>query len=138
VGSTPWAGPRASVAALAEARGRDAVVTGCLDLLAGKEPDAELVVGLAGPAARWGLDAGPDYWFRVWALRGLLWLWDERATDAVARAMDDDAWRVREMAAKVAARHRVDAALEQLVRLQDDPVARVRSAADRALRLLAG
>jgi hypothetical protein len=37
------------------------------------------------------------------------------------------------MAAKVVARHRVGGALEAVARLRDDPVARVRSAAERAV-----
>jgi hypothetical protein len=46
----------------------------------------------------------------------------------------DEAWRVREMAAKVAARHLVGDCTEALVRLRDVGVPRVRAAADRALR----
>lgn len=44
--------------------------------------DAELVLALGGPPARWavaGEPSGPPYWLRVWALRGLLWAWDEAA-----------------------------------------------------------
>jgi HEAT repeat protein len=70
----------------------------------------------------------------VWALRGLLWLWDDTATQAVIGALSDDAWRVREMAAKVAARHVLDDALDCLLTLQADPVVRVREAAARAVR----
>lgn len=136
--ASTWVGPRASVTELAQQRGRDTVVAACLDLLAGRDVDDAVVIALAGPAARWGLEGGPDHWLRVWALRGLLCLWDDAATAAVVQALHDDAWRVREMAAKVAARNRVDAALEPLVALQGDPVARVRAAAGRALQRLAG
>lgn len=51
-------------------------------------------------------------------------------------AASDDAWRVREMAAKVVARHQVDEALTTIAGLQGDQVARVRSAARRALSAL--
>lgn len=134
--SVPWAGPRRSVESLAARHGREPVVAACLDLLAGHEVGGDFVVGLGGPPARWALDggaSGPDYWLRVWALRGLLWLWDPAATSAVVEALADNAWRVREMAAKVTARHVLDEALPALLHLRDDPVARVRTAAARAV-----
>jgi HEAT repeat protein len=77
------------------------------------------------------------YWLRVWGARGLLWNWDARATDAVRRALSDEAWRVREMAAKLVARHVIDEAQPDVVELVHDPVPRVRAAASRALALLA-
>lgn len=140
MGSQTWAGPRRSVEALAAQYGREAVVRGCLDLLAGRDVEGQLVVGLGGPPARWAIQGGargPDYWLRVWALRGLLWLWDDVATHAVVAALGDESWRVREMAAKVVARHLVDPALSSVVALQQDPVARVRRAAERAVVRLA-
>ncbi len=73
------------------------------------------------------------YWFRVWALRGLLWSWDPSASDAVREALSDGSWRVREMAAKVVARHIMGEARSLVAELRDDPVPRVRSAAERAL-----
>jgi HEAT repeat protein len=63
----------------------------------------------------------------------LLWLWDEAAQAAVIAALDDEAWRVREMAAKVVARHRVEAALPAVLTRRQDPVSRVRRAAERAV-----
>lgn len=110
---------------------------GLLNLLAGHGVKGHFVFGLGGPPARWALDggdaSGPDYWLRVWALRGLLWLWDPVATSGVVKALADDAWRVREMAAKVTARHLLDEALPALLHLRDDSVARVRAAAARAV-----
>ncbi len=103
-------------------------MAGCVDLLGGGDGDAELVLALGGPSARWvvtGTEPGPPW--------GLLWEWDEVALPSVQEALADDAWRVREMALKVVARHRLDAALAAVVDLQDDPAARVRSAASRAL-----
>lgn len=67
------------------------------------------------------------------ARRGLLWAWAEAAVPAVLAGLTDEHWRVREMAAKVAARHRVDEALASLTLLSGDPVPRVRTAAERAL-----
>jgi len=127
--------PRESVEAECRERGRQAVVTGCVQLLEGDRVDPQLIVALGGPAASWVLTGdvgGPDYWLRVWAARGLLWAWDPSATPALIAAMSDPAWRVREMAAKVAARHLVGDALPTLQGLRDDSVPRVRAAADRA------
>ena len=72
-------------------------------------------------------------WLRVWATRGLLWAWDGRAVDSLRGALLDDAWRVREMAAKVVARHLVGDLLTNVATLRGDPVARVRHAAERAV-----
>lgn len=73
------------------------------------------------------------YWPRSWAARCLLYVWDEDATPVIIRATHDEAWRVREMAAKVVARHRVGDALDAVSAPLDDDVARVRAAADRAV-----
>jgi HEAT repeat protein len=103
----------------------------------GKGVDARLVLALAGPAARTVLDgesrADLSYWLRVWGARGLLWEWDESAAPALAAALADPAWRVREMAAKVVARHLLGDALAGVSILRDDPVPRVRAAATRAV-----
>lgn len=136
--------PRASVAAECARRGRRAVVEGCVDLLEGREVDDALIAALGVGAAGWVLDGhegGRDgYWPRVWAARGLLHTWDDAATSAVVRALGDPAWRVREMAAKVVARHRVGDAVEVVAALGadpgGDPVPRVRAASRRALAAL--
>lgn len=102
--------------------------------------DADLIVALGGPPARWavtGEPPGPPYWLRVWAARGLLWAWDDVALPSLVRALGDDAWRVREMALKVVVRHRLDDAVRAVADLQEDPVPRVRAAASRALIRLA-
>jgi hypothetical protein len=127
--------PRESVERECARRGRHEVVAGCIGLLAGGDVDAELVLALGGPPARWvvtGEASGPPYWLRVWALRGLLWAWEHEALPSVQASLDDDAWRVREMALKVVARHRLEDALARVVALRDDPSARVRAAAVRA------
>lgn len=131
--------PRESVEQECARRGKGEVVAGCIELLAGGDADAELILALGGPPARWvitGGQPGPPYWLRVWALRGLLWAWDEMALTSLERALTDDAWRVREMALKVVARHRLEDALATVVDLQEDPAARVSAAASRALMRL--
>ena len=85
-----------------------------------------------------GGGSGPDYWLRVWALRGLLRVWADTATPGVLSALTDDSWRVREMVAEVAARHRIDEAHDRLLILRDDPVARVRATASKAIQKITG
>ncbi|HYB14653.1 MAG TPA: HEAT repeat domain-containing protein [Streptosporangiaceae bacterium] len=115
------------------------MISGCIDLLEGREVDDGLVLALGGETAEYvlsGHEGGKGYWPRVWAARGLLHVWDDRATAAIIRAAADEAWRVREMAAKVVARHKVDGALSSMADLQGDRVPRVRSAAGRAIAVL--
>ncbi|GAB6987855.1 HEAT repeat domain-containing protein [Nocardioides sp.] len=132
--------PRESVEQECARRGKDEVVAGCVELLTKGDADPDLILALGGPPARWvvtGEPPGPPYWLRVWALRGLLWAWDARARSAVDTALQDEAWRVREMALRVVARHRLEDAVTTAADLQDDPNARVRAAASRALARLA-
>jgi HEAT repeat protein len=119
------------VAAAVRRFGNAEVALRCAALLRGGE-DSELLPYLAGPAV--GLTGGRvDYWPRVWGARGLRYAWDERAGPAVVDALTDRAWRVREMAAKVALQYELGEAAEALAALGADPVARVRAAAAAAL-----
>jgi hypothetical protein len=133
--------PRDSVMTECRMRGTADVVSGCVDLLAGGEADDALLLALGGPHAELVLHgrAGgrQGYWPRVWAARALLYAWDAMALPAVIAATADTAWRVREMAAKVIAHQCLGDALEAVARLRSDPVARVRTAAERAVRVLA-
>ncbi|WP_020580090.1 HEAT repeat domain-containing protein [Actinopolymorpha alba] len=128
--------PREHIEAECVRRGRESVLADCLALLRG-ETDPALLTSLTGPgtAEKYfdGAEHSDTYWFRVWALRGLLWSWDARAIDCVRTALTDGSWRVREMAAKVVARHLVEEASSEVADLMDDPVPRVRQAAERAL-----
>ncbi|HEX5189283.1 MAG TPA: HEAT repeat domain-containing protein [Streptosporangiaceae bacterium] len=132
--------PRQNIHAECERRGREAVVAGCISLLDGQGADEALIIALGGEAAPYvlsGGEGGPGgRWPRVWAARGLLRAWDEAATPAIIRATSDDAWRVREMAAKVVAKHKVGDAIEAVVALAEDHVPRVRTAASRAVMTL--
>ncbi|QDP94673.1 hypothetical protein FOE78_00950 [Microlunatus elymi] len=70
------------------------------------------------------------YWPRVWAARSLLHQWSPLAEPAIVSGLADDHWRVREMCAKVAARHDLAAAAEGCATLVvRDDTARVRLAA---------
>jgi hypothetical protein len=130
--------PRRRIGADCARRGRAAVVADCVRLLHGQEVDPGVILTLGGPTARALLARGvrPDqeYWLRVWAVRGLLWVGPDGGLAGLRVALADPAWRVREMAAKVVARHVVGDLLDQVVALRADPVARVRVAADRAVR----
>lgn len=137
--------PAQRIAAECARRGKAAFVAGCVALLDGRpgDVDDDLILALGGEHGRSVLDGWnggrTGYWPRVWAARGLLHTWDDTATDAIIRATSDDAWRVREMAAKVIARHRVGDALDAVAALRGDAVPRVRAAAERSLiRLTAG
>jgi HEAT repeats len=128
--------PRESIERECDRRGKPEVVAGCVDLLNGRAVDTDLVLALGGPPARWVVTReppGPPYWVRVWATRGLLWAWDDAALPAMKRALNDEAWRVREMALKVIARHKLCDALTAALELREDPVRRVRAAAARTL-----
>jgi len=112
------------------------VVARCVDLLARRDVDDELVFAIGGPAARSILDGGQQYWLRVWAMRALLYAWEDTVRPSVQAGLADESWRVREMAARVVARRRLGEALAALAELRHDPVARVRAAAARALAIL--
>lgn len=127
--------PKESIEAECHRRGRENLVSGCIDLLLSQGADPDLIVALGGPSASWAVTGGaggPDYWLRVWAARGLNYAWDDSATSALSTAMSDPAWRVREMALKVVARHRLVDLRPEVSDLLDDPVPRVRAAAERA------
>ena len=116
------------------------MVAGCADLFAGRDADVDLVYALGGPAASSVLGPHPRrdqrYWLRVWAARALLYAWDDSAQGAVLAALADEAWRVREMAAKVVARRQLGEAVTAVAGLQHDPVPRVRAAAAKAIAVL--
>jgi hypothetical protein len=107
-------------------------------LMAGDDIDPIMRAVFGGQHSQQWLDSDVNrYWLRVWGTRGLLWSWDPRAVESVRKALGDEHWRVREMAAKVVARHLVDEVQPELTALQQDAVPRVRGAASRALTLLA-
>jgi HEAT repeat protein len=131
--------PRERVLAECRRRGRDLVAAGCADLLEGRSGrvDDALVAALGGEAAEYvlaGHEGGKTgYWPRVWAARGLLYAWDDSATAAIIHATRDSSWRVREMAARVVARHHVREAHQAMTELRADEIPRVRAAAGQAL-----
>ncbi|WP_143447965.1 HEAT repeat domain-containing protein [Kineosporia sp. R_H_3] len=133
--------PGLRVAAACERHGTDVVVRACLEVLAGREAEPEIVEALGGDHARQLLAQGvPEvhaYWLRVWGARGLLYAWPTAqgpdVDDALAAATTDPHWRVREMVCKVVAKRERGDVLEAVLPLRDDPVERVRRAAGRAV-----
>ncbi|MEV6851708.1 HEAT repeat domain-containing protein [Actinoplanes sp. NPDC051411] len=137
--------PRQSIEAVCRERGADAVIGDCIRLIDGADVDPALIVALAGPGQERFLDKSEKerYWLRVWGVRGLLWALHEAPAEkhvekAVRKALGDGHWRVREMAAKLAARYRLESAQPALAALLADENERVRKAAARAVRLLQG
>ena len=132
--------PRQSVERECRRRGEPEVVARCIALLRGGDADLGFARAIGGPAADSVLGPHPRrdqrYFLRTWAARALLYAWDDAAAGAVVAALADEAWRVREMAAKVVARRRIGDALSAVAALQQDPVLRVRAAAARALAVL--
>ena len=146
----PGASPAVLLRQLQDLIGEEAVARWCADLLAGRvryddpqrPPLGWFGTGAATELQRGDLEGrGQDYWVRTWAARGLLHGWSDAAADvavpAIIGALDDDAWRVREMTAKVVRRWRLQQAAAGVAALADDKVPRVRAAAARAREALA-
>lgn len=135
--------PRVLLAQACQAYGEGVVARWCADLLDGTigydDPNGLPLTWIGGRGAVAQLALGPlaergsDYWPRVWAARGLRYAWDPAAAPAVVAALADPAWRVREMAAKVAGQRELGEAADALAGLVGDPVPRVRVAAVRAI-----
>ena len=139
--SAPWdMTPRQSVEQECARRGEADVVAACVVLLAGGDVDRPFIFAIGGPAAESVLGPHPRqdqrYFLRVWAARALLYAWDDSAQPAVLGALADESWRVREMAAKVAAKRKIGDALSVVAEMSTDPVPRVRAAAARATAIL--
>jgi hypothetical protein len=104
----------------------------------GEEP--ELMAYFAGAKGLRWVELGfgeQDYFVRTWALRAMLYAWDSSAEPTVVLALEDQHWRPREMALKVVAKRQVDCATKVAPMVRDDPIPRVRAAAERAMQRLA-
>jgi HEAT repeat protein len=121
-----------------------ALVRACISVLrTGRPPvDEDVAIALGGVHGRHELErttparASQDYWWRIWALRVLLYAWDDAAEPVVAAALRHDAWRVREMAAKVVTSREIGMAADAVATAVSDPVPRVRAAALRAVAVV--
>ncbi len=132
------------MAAAVAREGESAFVARCVAFLDGSSPDPALIEVIGGAGVGYvmsGHEGGPGgYWPRTWVLRALLYAWDTSAEDAVIDACGDHAWRVREMAAKVLARHKVASreARAAMLNMIHDENARAAKAAMRAWDVSAG
>jgi hypothetical protein len=121
------------LAAAVELYGESVVVRRAISLLAGNNEGEDFLLFVGGEHARGILDGAPVlYWPELWGTRALLYVWDDTAAEAVSAALANQAWRVREMGARVAAARGLPVSAV-LAGLLTDEVARVRAAAARAL-----
>jgi len=131
------------IKALAKRIGVPAFVAVCTDLMAGADRNqyVDELRSLTGHAWEPGdrifdPQSWDDYWVRTWGARGLLYVWDDGATDAVVTGLADPHWRPAEMCLKVTARHEVAGTGDGAAALLTHDLPRVRSQALRALALV--
>ncbi|WP_349898602.1 HEAT repeat domain-containing protein [Parafrigoribacterium soli] len=127
----------ARIAHAVDRYGEDRVIAMAVGLLSGRNEGDDILLYFGGRHARGVLDGAPPlYWPELWGARALTVVWPDAepgaATSAVLAGLGNQAWRVREMCAKVCAAHGVGDT-DSLSALLADEVPRVRSAAARAL-----
>ena len=121
------------IQAAVEREGETSVVLRARSLLEGGYEGEDFLRVVGGPHADGILAGAPSlYWPELWGARALNYVWSDAAAPAVIAGLGNQAWRVREMCAKVAALRSI-AAPEALTALTKDDHARVRAAAARAL-----
>jgi hypothetical protein len=125
------------IADAVERYGVQRVIGMAVGLLEGRNEGDDILLYLGGRHARGVLDGAPPlYWPELWGARALSVVWPDAepdsATSAVLAGLGNQAWRVREMCAKVCAAHGVGDT-GSLSAVLTDEVPRVRSAAARAL-----
>lgn len=119
--------------AAVELYGEADVVARALGLMAGKNEGVDFLLYVGGEHAQGVLDGAPVlFWPELWGLRTLLYVWDDSAIAATIHSLNDPAWRVREMGARVIAARGLPAVAE-LTEALSDGVPRVRVAAARAI-----
>jgi hypothetical protein len=129
--------PRDLLRLLADHVGDAGAARLCAEVLAADDPHEhpDTVVFLGGPAGLSILEDGTSwkpYWARVWAARGLLYVWDDPAGPVVLDRLRDEHWRVAEMCLKVCAVREL-ACGDDAVRLTSHELPRVRATAARSL-----
>jgi HEAT repeat protein len=118
--------------------GADEVVSRSIALLGGANAGEDFLLYVGGRHAVGIVDGAPPlYWPELWGARALLFAWGGQASTAVEAGLTNQAWRVREMCARVAQQRRLPVAA-LLVDLTRDEVSRVRAAAARALSIVGG
>jgi HEAT repeat protein len=126
------------LAAAVERYGEPEVVDRAIVLLNGGNAGEDFLLYVGGKHAQGLLDGAPAlYWPELWGARALLHVWDPKAGTAILDGLDNQAWRVREMCARVSQERALNVAV-RIVDLATDEVPRVRIAALRALAVIGG
>ncbi|MDJ0350895.1 HEAT repeat domain-containing protein [Cryobacterium sp. PH29-G1] len=113
--------------------GESVVVDNAVALLRAKNAGKDFLLYAGGRHALGILEGAPAlYWPELWGARALLHVWGESAAPYIVVGLTNQAWRVREMCAKVVLLRGLQVA-PKLVRLTTDENPRVRSAALHAL-----
>lgn len=113
--------------------GEQTVVRHAVTLLRGENAGNDFLLYAGGRHGLGILEGAPTlYWPALWGARTLLYVWDDSAAPTVIAGLGDQAWRVREMCARVVLERDLPA-VSELVSLTTDANARVRAAALRAL-----
>ena|GEM_PF-675040 len=130
--------PAARIAHAVKALGEAEVIERATALLGGLNAGEEFLLYAGGRHAQGILDGAPPlYWPELWGARVFLYVWNDSASYAIRAGLTNQAWRVREMCAKVVAERSI-ACPEQLAEIATDEVARVRAQAARALGVVGG
>ncbi len=114
--------------------GERAVIENAVTLLRAKNAGKDFLLYAGGRHALGILEGAPAlYWPELWGARVFLHAWDEAlAAPYVVVGLTNQAWRVREMCARVVLMRDLQVA-PKLVKMLTDDVPRVRAAALRAL-----
>lgn len=113
--------------------GEATVIDSAIALLRGKNAGKDFLLYAGGRHALGILEGAPAlYWPELWGARTLLHVWSDSAAPYIVAGLTNQAWRVREMCAKVILLRGLEVA-PKLVRLTTDEVPRVRVAALHAL-----
>ena len=121
------------IAAAVDHYGEEVVAQNAIALLRAKNAGKDFLLYAGGRHALGILDGAPAlYWPELWGARALLHVWDDAAAPYVVVGLGNQAWRVREMCAKVVLLRDLQVA-PKLVRLTTDENPRVRAAALHAL-----
>ena len=125
--------PAERIAAAVLLYGERGVIERSISLLRGGNEGEEFLLYVGGRHAQGVIDGAPPlYWPEVWGARAFNYVWHEDAATAVLRGLSDQAWRVREMCARVCLLRKIGTP-PVLARLLDDENERVRIAGARAL-----
>jgi hypothetical protein len=118
---------------LAREEGGLSVVRRAIVLLEGGYEGESFLRVVGGSHAEGILSGAPAlYWPELWGARALLYIWDDSAEKPVVKALGNQSWRVREMAAKVCAAREIGE-ISEIAVLTTHEHPRVRSAGARAL-----